>query len=279
MTRVLRSILPPGPIHRSKRNGSKWGLEEGLGANLQAMHDFAQAVSWVRNPALTPILTDLEAEFGVSPSDGATVAQRVAVLNSRMFSRGNKGQYWVLQNAINLAGFTGIQVIPNDPAVNPLPFVTGSPQVVAGPIGTGLGTQYAGYYTGGSAPPYAAFAATFTPGTLIVAGAQYVNQPTVVGCGSGLVSCHTIWPAQVNTNICGGYSYSQSQALNYGVSTEPYKWPFFFFLAQSATFDGAGHVTGLTSAMIPKGRLVEFTSLVLHFKPIHSWGVFAYSAV
>ena len=238
-------------------------LHQGIAENSQAVHDYLEDIGNVRNPSGTPILDDLEREFGVTPSDGMSDATRRAVLATKMFSRGLKGQYWVLQNAINQAGFTGITVIPNNPAVDPTPFVTGAAQMVAG--------GYNGY--AGRTDAFAAFYG----GMLIVNGPQYINTPNVVGCGSGMVSCHPIAAGLQNTNICGSFFYSQSQILNFGVPIEPYKWPFFFFIGGTPTFDGSGKLTALTQCTIPLERMNEFLSLVLHYKPQHSWGALIYS--
>ena len=50
-----------------------------------------------------------------------------------------------------------------------------------------------------------------------------------------------------------------------------------FFLAASATYDGAGHVLSLAQCQIPVARMVEFMSLALHYKPIHTWAALIYS--
>ena len=273
MRRVFDSLMPPGPIWQEKPGGNMDNLHQGMAANLQTVHDFIAQIANIRNPQATPILADLEREFGISPSDGASIAQRQAVLQWRMFSRGLRGQAWALQQAINLAGFTGVNVIPNDPAVDPNPFIQGAAQMSCGGV-----NAYCGYYLGLAPPsgPYNAFCARYG-GTLVVNGAQYVNNSTIVGCGSGLVSCHQIWSGRINSNICGTYLYSQAQIVNYGSPTDSWRWPFVFFIAGSATFDGAGHVTSLTQCLIPKARMAEFTSLILHFKPIHSWAALIFS--
>jgi hypothetical protein len=263
MRRVLDSLLPPGAIWRVKKGGYMDKLHEGMSANAQTTHDFLADVGHVRDPARTTALPDLEREFGVTPSDGMTDATRRAVLGSKMFSRGLKGQYWVLQNAINQAGFVGVNVYPNDPAVDPGPFILGTAQMVCGGS-----NAYAGRSD--------AYAARYG-GVLIVNGAQFVNTPRVVGCGSGLVSCHTFWAGQLNTNICGGFTYSQATALNYGAPVESYRWPLVFFLAASATYDGSGHITALTQCSVSSARFSELSTLILHYKPLHSWAALIYS--
>lgn len=271
MRRVLDALMPHGAIWRPKLNGYMDGLHNGMAANMQVVHDFIAQLANIRNPASTPILSDLETEYGISSSDGLNEAQRRLILRSRMYSRGNKGQYWVLQNAINLAGFTGVNVIPNDPPVNPVTFISGTSQMCC------RGSNaYAGYYTGASAPPYSAFAAVYG-GLLIVNGSQYANVPTIVGCGSGLVSCHPIYPNQVNSNLCGSFMYFSPSALTWGPPLEPHKWPLIFFIGGTATYDGTGHIIALTQCSIPASRMAEFISLVLHFKPIHSWAALIYS--
>jgi len=272
MRRVLDSLLPPGPLWNPKTGGSMDAFLDGVSDSLQSSHDFIAALAYVRNPYMTPMLADLEAEFGVSPSDGATTAQRQANLAWKILSRGQKGQYWVLQQALTLAGFTGAQVIPNDPAVNPAPFLAGTPQTWCGGF-----TSVCGYYTGGSAPPYGAFCASFGANAmLIVNGNQFVNNEEYIGCGNSALQCHSVWTEQASMNGCGYFTYVNSIAVNWGPPSDYWRWPLVFFIAGGATYDGAGHVLTLAQCSIPNARVKEFISIILHYKPIHTWALLVY---
>ena len=68
--RVLMLSMPPGAIWRAKRHGNMDNFHEGLALKCsRVVHDNVAVMSNVRNPALTPVLSDLEMEFGVAPSD------------------------------------------------------------------------------------------------------------------------------------------------------------------------------------------------------------------
>ncbi len=261
---ALGADLPDGPAWQPKAGGNLDLLLSGVADALSDVDVVAEATAHVRDPMSTAYLDELEHEFGISPSPGLTDAQRRANLQQRKTARNLKGQYWVLQNAITAAGFTGVNVYPNDPAVDPSPFLTGTAQMVAGGS-----NAYAGRSD--------AYAALYG-GVLIVNGSQYQNSPAVVGCGSGLVFCHPLYTSAYNSNLCGAYTYSQRVSILYGPPKEPVRWPLVFFIAGTATFNGDGSVATLTQCSVPTARLGELISLILRYKPLHTWAALIYSA-
>ena len=366
---VLDSLLPHGAAHEVAPGGNLDSLYTAIAKFLEGIHDQGTSLQYIRNAAGTPILSDLEQEYGILPSPGQTVAQRQAILQYHKVKRGLSGQWWVLQNAITSAGFTGVNVIPNDPAVAAAPFLSGvaeawcgggntccgfytvtggivlityysafSPYVLLGPGETpgaqpafksqgppnakqaASGAQYSitvvtlpnapvastyillgpgerpgnqpslkaqgppgASFTAASGPInlpllYEAFCCSSTSGQLVVNGQQYQNAGTVLGCGSG-IQCHQIWPATVNNNLCGSFVYTQRVLSQFGPPQEPGRYGLVFFVAGAATYDSAGHVLTLTQASVPTARVQELATLILRYKPLHTWCALIYSAV
>ena len=367
---VLDSLLPHGAAHEATPGGNLDNLYTAIAKFLEGIHDQGTSLQYIRNAAGTPILSDLEQEYGILPSPGQTISQRQAILAYHKVKRGLSGQWWVLQNAITSAGFTGVNVIPNDPAVNSAPFLGGTAQAwcgnttsVCGYLSTGTGgvvtvTWYpAGgtyvllgpgeipgaqpafksqgpqnaraYVSGGTysitvvttpnaaanssyillgpgetpgkqpafkaqgppgesfassggpanlAPVYGAYCSAPVSGQLVVNGQQYLNAGTVLGCGSG-IQCHQIWPATVNNNLCGSFVYTQQALSQFGPPQEPGRYGLVFFVAGAATYDATGRIATLTQASVPSGRVQELATLILRYKPLHTWCALLMNAV
>ena len=380
MREVINALLPPGSLWSPAPHGMPGGGHfddylDGIGDGLQAILDsMLTPIGHIRDPLSTPYLSDLEREYGISPTPGTTDAQRRAILLYRKVTRGLKGQWWVLQNAINTAGFAGITVIPNDPSVDPTPFVTGAAQMVCGGY-----NAYCGYFTssaGGSVilitfksanysqyqllgpgetpgatpgillqgPPGASFPSSGgavavttvippTPadaysqyillgpgempgnnpgfrsqgppnakltgsggqflaispclafcalygGTILVNGAQYQNNPAYsCVCGNSSMYCHTPWAGTFNANECGAFVYNQKIISQYGTPGTPNEQKLVFFVGGTPTYNGDGSLATLTQAQIPAARLAELVSLILRYKPLHSWAALIYTTV
>jgi hypothetical protein len=379
MREVINALLPPGSLWAPAPSGTPGGghfddFLDGIGDGLQAIVDaILTPIGHIRDPLSTPYLSDLEREFGITPSPGVTDAQRRAILLYRKTARGLKGQSWVLQNAINTAGFTGVNVIPNDPSVDPTPFVTGSSQMCCGgynaycgyiqtvisggvvlitwtpaastyallgpgeipgnqpafksqgPPGVSLPGRggafsvttvsypqppaYSQYIllgpgeTPGKAPLlksqgppgvsvgaggggitafasyYGAFCALYG-GEILVNGAQYQNNALYTcGCGETGMYCHAIWPATVNNNMCGSYTYTQATLSQYGVPATPNEQKLVFFVGGTPTYNADGSLATLSQAQVPGARLAELVSMILRYKPLHSWCALIYTTV
>jgi hypothetical protein len=371
MRNVLNALLPEGRAHAPVVPGNPLDeFYEALAAALQLDHNDFQTLVSIRNPYTTPILSDLEREYGIMPSAGQIIAQRQAILQYHKTARGLSGQWWVLQNAINAAGFTGVNVLPNDPAVNPAPFLGGTPQAWCGnatsccgyfssgaggvvlitytPSGSAYlllgpgespGTQplfksqgpanatvrtsggffsfstftvptvaaYSQYIllgpgeTPGSQPAfesqgppnanyaksggvttvtsvYTAVCSSPTNGQLVVNGRQYQNAGAVLGCGSG-IWCHPVYAGQYNNNECGSFVYAIQLLSQFGPPQDPGRYPLVFFVGGSATYDAAGHLLTISNCNVPTARVQELATLILRYKPLHTWAALLMNAV
>jgi hypothetical protein len=276
MRQNFDALLPPGAAYQPVDDGGMDAVHGGVSDSGQAVHDFLAQLADIRNPYRTSILSDLEYEFGLASDPTKAIAQRQAVLAAQMYSRGGKGRPAVLQAQLNAAGFGQCIVYPNDPAVDPRPFLTGVFQIYA------AGNRaYAGYYLSGP-PLYLAFAGQFSFCTLIVNGDQYQNNPQYVCAGyypgsAGYVQCET--PTTFTRNYCGAYFFQGKNPIPWGAPASPGKWPLVFFVAASATKDGNGYITALTPANIPAASVAEVKRIILKYKPMHSWCVLAFNAV
>jgi len=151
MKAVFESLLPPGAIWNPKPGGDFDHLLDGIGDNAQAVYEELEALADIRNPRQTPILSDLEKEYGVLTNVELSEAERRELLAGVKYVKPTTASFDHLQDNLRAAGFAGIIVTPNDPAIDPA-LITGD-LIVNGPIIT---EQTSGYLMqAGGAQAYA----------------------------------------------------------------------------------------------------------------------------
>ena len=115
---ALNGSLPPGVLWIPAAGGDLDLLLDGMAANMELSRiDFNDLAS-MRNPLLTPILDDLEKEFGIPFDSALTEADRREQLEQAKTARQGDGTDTFMQAQLQLAGFD-VQVHQNEPAVDP----------------------------------------------------------------------------------------------------------------------------------------------------------------
>jgi hypothetical protein len=269
MRAVLDAIEPPGPLWQPKPGGDEDNLRAGLSDCLQYVMDFLSGML-IRDPYSTGYLDELEREYGITPNTQLTTAQRVATLSLRKFHRNHTSTISTLQNALDLAGFGaggyGLQVLANDPPVDPGPFAIGAFQTYAGNT-----TACCGYNLGG---PILAFCGMATGGGLwIINGDAFTSSPNYLVESGSPTSLSGYVPAGSSTSLAlSGYYVTISYAPIYVTSpVDAWTWPLCFFIAQSCTRAGDGHITSLSIGSFPASLWGTFVEIICRWKPIHSW--------
>lgn len=140
MKAVLEALLPPGEIWKPKPDGDFDHLLDGMGENAQVIFEFLDALAQIRNPRRTPILTDLEKEYGELTNTALTEADRRTQLAGVKYALPDTASDDLVQDKLQAAGFDNIVVTSNDPAIDPA-LITGE-LLVNGPI---YETQAPGY--------------------------------------------------------------------------------------------------------------------------------------
>lgn len=113
------ALLPKGEIWNPRPGGSFDSLLEGIADCTESAMDFLETVGAVRNPRITGLLADLEKEYGVKiPTLDEDV--RRSRLGARKYVKRRDGTKEQMEFFLEEAGFSGLTVYPNDPAVNPL---------------------------------------------------------------------------------------------------------------------------------------------------------------
>ncbi|HPA72822.1 MAG TPA: hypothetical protein PKY31_11165, partial [Spirochaetota bacterium] len=117
--RIINALLPFGAAWFPKAAGFFDNLLEGIAQNQQSVKDDLDLLGKIRDPETTPVLSDLEKEFGVVHATLATEAERRSRLKSVKFQRATLATSEVLQAKLRAAGFTDVYVHDNDPGVDP----------------------------------------------------------------------------------------------------------------------------------------------------------------
>lgn len=127
---VKESTIPSGTasvpttLTRSVAAGDLKRLLTACSDNHQELYEFLGTLAFIRDPKNTPILSDLEKEYGLLVDSGLTEVERRDRLHSLVYAPRGTGAASYLQEQLQAAGFT-IYVYPNSPAADPGAFMGG----------------------------------------------------------------------------------------------------------------------------------------------------------
>lgn len=137
---VLRTLFPRGPIWSFKAFGDADKLIETIGDAKETVRSFLRSIASVRDPNLTPVLSDLEREYGIVPVLPLTEAERRSILAGYVYAKVGSGKD-DLEARLHAAGFTDLFVYHNDPLVNPAYYAGGNWAAVLDYQDTVLGNE------------------------------------------------------------------------------------------------------------------------------------------
>jgi len=245
----INDLLPPGALWRPEDDEGFDQLLDGMALDSDAVRVALAQLADIRNPLLTPILSDLEREYGILVDPRLTEETRRQRLNALVYNADSDGTEDDLETTLQDAGFD-VFVHQNDPAVDPAIFLDQDFQMVAGG-----GNAYAGRSD--------AFASRIG-GELLVNGDIFSTSPLY------LVVANTIYAGDGST--AGEFDEMAIVPFEYEIPTDPDAWPFIFFVGGPATRDpGTGALTAIESAEIPNERQEEFKRTIMRYKPLHTW--------
>lgn len=251
--KILKSLLPKGPAWFPDPDGDFEKYIQGQSDNYDDPIEFLGNLSNIRDPLKTPVLDDLEREFGNSKNENLTEDERRNFLNSYIFSSKGSGTINDLQDRLTEAGFL-VTVYSNDPAQDPEVLIDGQFQMLAGG-----GNAFAGNID--------AFASRIG-GELIVNGDKFKTVPnfnSVAGGGNAFAG---------NVSFSAGtFNDLSILPIIYPTPTNPADWPLVFFIGGAATFDIDGKILTIDQVIQPKELRSEYLKILLRYKPLHTWCV------
>lgn len=248
---ILDAILPEGSLWSSEDDGDLDLLLEGIAANSDELVAFLGSLAHIRSPLFTPILDDLETEFGIVPDPSLSETTRRERLLSVKTAKDGDGSVAFLQQQLTAAGFN-VQVYANDPAKDPSQFLASGASSAFGNEDALFGKT--GALFGGSL------------GSLLVNGPLYFGQnlinydtpsdpvywPLVFFVGGDATRNE---PPEVAPVICGNEvaSCGNEQVV---------------CLAEQEL---TGAIVDIAQATVPISRKPEFERIIVKYKPMFSW--------
>lgn len=256
MKTVILSLLPPGAIWNVAQGEGLDLLLDGFSDILESQKAGIDELAFIRSPEFTPFLDDLERDYGLSPTDLLTEAERRVRLLAAKTDKNSDGSSDYLQQKLRDGGFDDIYVHINNPPVNPSIFVFKSFLAFCG-----FGTSLCGHedaIMGGS-----------SGGELIVNG-EYFN----------FIREHLVQFGQT-TSLCGhedaimgGYNVTKKSVDDIDIFEIPVDsgyWGMIFFVGGVATRDVGGELLTIDMVEIPVARREEIRRLILKYKPLGTW--------
>jgi len=216
---LYEALLPDGPIWIPKKDGDFDKLLDAMGENAGLVFDFLRTLANIRDPYNTPLLDDLEKEYGIIKNENLSEALRRSQIASIKYATPGTGSLDDLQDRLDKAGFDLI-VTANDPAFDPRPILQSRYQMYAGGY-----NAYAGYNEGGPILAYAGFSG----GYLIVNGDLYIQSPDYAMVAGGDFSFAG------NSKALAGYFLQLDRDIYiYEIPDDPNRWRFIFFVGGPA---------------------------------------------
>jgi len=251
---ILNSLLPEGSFWTPAADSDYDKLLNGIADNSQAMYEVLKQLAILRDPYKTPILDDMEKEYGVTPHVMDTETLRRERLSALMFRKAQIPTVETLQEKLRESGFADVYVYENSAPLDPADLLRAGFNMTCGD-GLECGEPQA-------------FCSQFG-GEIIVNGDLYVMLPDYVNlCGEAGVCC--------DATIQAGDFQTFGENLievTYQIPTDPGFWRNFFIVSGEVLTDAFGVPTTYKFISIPRSRRLEFRRLILKLKPLHSWGI------
>lgn len=254
---TLNALLPEGFTWTPAPDGDYDHLLEGVAENTESIRLVLDQLRYIRDPYKTPVLSDLEADYGILAKSTTTEAVRRRTLAATMFRRNTNPTYELLEEKLQSSGFD-VFVHANDPAVDPDTFLDESFNMTCGDILPGGNDAQCG-------EPEAICARV--GGELLVNGEFYIQQPNyTIQCDESLAQCGE------PDALAGQYDSINLFLVEYDVPTDSGYWPLIFFVGGEATRDPVtGAITSIDIAPVPTDRRTEFRTIILRYKPLVTW--------
>lgn len=284
MSNIIRqtidALLPKGSAWDVEPDGGLDLLLDGVADSKDITREFLANLAYLRDSTLTPILDDLEKEYGLVRNSRLTEAERISRLIAARTDRSGFGADY-LQGKLQAAGFDVLVHINNPPADPNLILNISGPQF---DLPTAIFGNEEAIFTG---------AGIDVIGELLVNGDIWIE--TLVGPvvdGKYDVDREPVeYTVPTGTTYLNTFGSEESvfgfgNPAGYGPDGSPAStpravfgavidwskyWALVFFVGGTAIRDSAGVITEIYPAEIPTGRREELKRLIVQHKPSHSW--------
>jgi len=251
--KIIDAMLPDGAAWNPEIDGDFDNYLDGQADNYDPIINFLRSISKIREPLTTPLLEELEREYGLSLNSALTEAQRRTFLNSYISQSNANGTPDEMQTRLQEGGFN-VQVHTNDPAIDPNIIVEGAFSITAG-----------------SAQAFAGNASAFAKkigGELIVNGDQFKVKPKFLSIANGGIAF-----AGNTSMFAGSFDELITTKIQYSVPTNPKDWPLVFFIGGDVVRDIDDKIVSIGTIIESVELRREYLKIIMKYKPLHSWAV------
>lgn len=255
---TIDGLMPEGALWEPQEDEGLDQQLDGVTDTLEATRAVVDSLGDIRNPKKTPVFTDLERNYGISPNENVSLSVRIARLAQKVYQGEKVNSEEDLQSDLDAAGFD-LQVHKNDPPVDPATFLTKSFQITAG-----SDKAFAGYHEGG---PILAFAASIG-GELLVNTPIFTQAPAIEMQAGGAFGFAGFTSDGINFESTAGYfTQLRKTFLTYDIPTDPIYWGLVFYVGGDAIRDPVTNaLLSIESGLVDSNRRNDLTSLILSDK-------------
>jgi hypothetical protein len=244
--------MPPGSIWQPGEGFEE--LLEGIAENTEDVRAVLESLAFIRDALRTPILSDLEKEYGITGTNGLSEDDRRQRLLATIVSRDSNGTAEFMEDALRAAGFD-VYVHVNNPPVDPTLFINDQYVTIFGNETAIFGRSDAIF--GGAAE-----------GELVVNGDVFYHPSAYSAVFGGQFAVFGNQYAYF-----GAIDAIENIPIEYEVPADSGYWGLFFFVGGQATRNGTtGELETIDFAQVPIERREELRRLIVKYKPMYSWG-------
>lgn len=250
--RVIDRAWLKGPAHEPVEDGNYAHWRDAQADNYETIRVDVKTLKFVRDPENTPLLDDLEREFGVNEDTNLTEAERRTLLKPERYKKATNASDDDLQTRLDNGGFnlTVYNNSPDGPAIDPAILLDQNFQMQAGDQTNDFAGQDEAY-------------AGRLGGDLLVNSTILLQAPAFFGADD-------VWAGNDNA-VAGYFEKMFSTEVDYPTPTDPNSWPFVFFVGGDATFNPDGSIATIEQGFVPSTQQKKLETMILKFKPLFTW--------
>ncbi|MCK5603585.1 hypothetical protein KAR91_16995 [Candidatus Pacearchaeota archaeon] len=211
MKAVFEALLPPGSLWQPAPAAGFDQFLNALGENADDIYERLYDLGSIRDPRKTPILSDLEKEYGVYTNLNLTEAVRRQQLAAIKYAKPGTASDSLLQAILRNAGFD-VYVRRNHAPVDPADLLQDQYLLEAGEIDAFAGEPNAIAGRGGGE--------LLVNGPIVVTSVDYDAQANGAAMFAGEPSA-----------IAGFFNETTQTPITYEIPANPDYWPYIFFIA------------------------------------------------
>lgn len=231
--------------------------------NVKLITDEMEILACIRCPESTPVLSDLEREYGIVPNEDLTDEVRRFNLQVEKFKMESDGSVDTIAEAIHIAGFPNINVYENDPSVDPESVVGTSNFMSAG-----SDNSFAGYIP--LAGEEEAICGSKTEDGYVLANGTLNTVSPDIDSVAG-----EMWAGDTDNSFAGHFLQTKISEILYPITDDPNRWAHFLFVGGTVVRNISGGILSVTTIEVPSEQRDILERTILKFKPIEKWCVMA----